>query len=519
MVESQQEQTTQSSDDTYLKVENLVTRFFTSKGIVKALDGVSLTVKKGEIFGLVGESGCGKSVTATSIMDLIPDPPGRIISGSVHVDNYNILNDLPKLAKINVKSETNVIVKRNKKLIKRHNFVISQIRGKKMAMIFQEPALALNPVLSVGTQISENILLHNRVEIANAIIRRESLTDEDISKFYSSLKSIDGDVRSYVNSWTRQYAVPEAEDELMNILKSGAGEDMTLKEIKEVIFRKKKGNDLGIISLMRDYHREDDKLFELTLKLVEAEAKNDANAVSTYEHQISEQKRLIKSQFSSYLFQRRFRKKKFEKVFEEEARRRGIELLTLVNIGEPTRVYDAYPHELSGGMQQRAMIAMALASNPMLLIADEPTTALDVTTQAQILDLIRDLNKVTGSSVLFITHDLAVIAEMCQRLGVMYAGNLVEESDASEVFSNPLHPYTTGLLSSIPRADVKSKEEIKLESIPGSVPNLISPPSGCRFHPRCKFKMDVCAEKKPALVEVEKNHKVACFLYSKEVSE
>lgn len=519
MVEEQQEKSMETNNDTYLRVENLVTRFFTSKGIVKALDGVSLTVKKGEIFGLVGESGCGKSVTATSIMDLIPDPPGRILSGSVYVDDYNILNDLPKLAKINVKSETNVVVKRNKRLIKRHNFVISKIRGKKMAMIFQEPALALNPVLSVGTQISENILLHNRVEIANSIIRRETLSEDDVRGFYTEIKSQKDDFRSYVNQWTRQYAVPEAEDEIVNILNSGADEAMTLREIKEVVFRRKQGNDLQLITTMRNYYREEESLFNLTLKLVEAEASNDANRVASLQQQIEDQRRNLKSQFSGFLFQKRFRRRKFEGVFEDEARRRGIELLTLVNIGEPSRVYDAYPHELSGGMQQRAMIAMALASNPMLLIADEPTTALDVTTQAQILDLIRDLNKVTGSSVLFITHDLAVIAEMCQRLGVMYAGNLVEESDASEIFSNPLHPYTTGLLSSIPRADVRSRGEIKLESIPGTVPNLITPPTGCRFHPRCKFKMDICEEKKPALVSVEKNHKVACFLYSKEVIE
>lgn len=519
MIGEQQEKSVEQNDTAYLRVENLVTRFFTSKGIVKALEGVSLSVKKGEIFGLVGESGCGKSVTATSIMDLIPDPPGRILSGRIVVDGYDILNDLKRLATINVKSETNVVVKRNKRLIKRHNLLISTIRGKKMAMIFQEPALALNPVLTIGSQISENIILHNRVEIANAIIRRESISSEEVKDFFDGIKKAGKGYRSYVNKWTRQYAVPEAEEEIVNITKSGADDELTLKELQEVILRRKQGNDLSIISLMRDYYREEDKLYNMTLKLIEAEATNNANAIAQLDQQIDEQKRNIKANFSSFLFQKRFRKKKFENVFQEEAKRRGVELLTLVNIGEPTRVYDAYPHELSGGMQQRAMIAMAIASNPALLIADEPTTALDVTTQAQILDLIRDLNTVTGTSVLFITHDLAVIAEMCQRLGVMYAGNLVEESNATEVFNNPLHPYTTGLLSSIPRADVKSRGEIKLESIPGSVPNLIEPPSGCRFHPRCKFKMDVCAEKKPALVTVEKDHKVACFLYSKEVVE
>ena len=518
MVEEEQKLTTNNSGPDYLRVENLVTRFFTSKGIVKALDGVSFSVKKGEIFGLVGESGCGKSVTATSIMDLIPDPPGRIVSGSIFIDNYNIINDLPKLAKINVKSETDVRIKRNKKLIKRHNFVISKIRGRKIAMIFQEPSLALNPVLSIGRQISENILLHNRVEIANSIIRRESLSTEDIEEFYSQIKETEGDFRSFVNKWTRLHAVPVAEDEIVNILRSGADDEMTVKELNDVIMSRKRGNDLTLITTMRNYYKGEEELFDLTLKLVESEAKNDINTISFLEQQISNTTYNLKREFSGFLWKKRFFKRKFETVFEEEAKRRGIELLTLVNIAEPRRVYDAYPHELSGGMQQRAMIAMAIASNPMMLISDEPTTALDVTTQAQILDLIRDLNKVTGTSVLFITHDLAVIAEMCERLGVMYAGNLVEEGPAAELFNNPSHPYTTGLLSSVPRADLKSNSEIKLESIPGSVPNLITPPTGCRFHPRCKFKMDICAEQKPALVPIDKNHKVACFLYSKEVT-
>ncbi len=162
------------------------------------------------------------------------------------------------------------------------------------------------------------------------------------------------------------------------------------------------------------------------------------------------------------------------------------------------------------------MIAMALATNPKMLIADEPTTALDVTTQAQILDLIKDLKNVTGSSILFITHDLAVIAEMCDRVGVMYGGNLVEEASVNDIFFNPKHPYTTGLLASIPREFGKERRNMKLNTIPGSVPNLITPPSGCRFHPRCKFAMEVCSEKKPKLIEIDGGHKVACFLYSSE---
>ena len=516
MIENAQAQNESvKTEDYFLRAEGLITRFFTSKGIVKALDGITLSVKKGEIFGLVGESGCGKSVTATSLMDLIPDPPGRIIEGSVYIGNYNILNDLPKLAKITVRSETDVIVKRNKRLIKRHNYVLSKIRGRQIAMIFQEPSLALNPVLTIGEQISENILLHNRVDISNAIIRRESLNEDDIRELHRNLEKAGDDVRSYVNKWTRLYAVPDAEDEINDLLRSGLDKENTFEMLKESVLGKKKGNDLAQIQKMRDYYKEEDALFSMHLELLEAETKGDMNAEVELKSSIAQKKREIRSNYSSLIWLRRLRKRKYESVFVTEARRRSEELLSLVNIAEPSRVYDAYPHELSGGMQQRAMIAMALASNPKMLIADEPTTALDVTTQAQILDLIRDLKEVTGSAVLFITHDLAVIAEMCDRLGVMYAGNIVEEGMADEIFKKPMHPYTAGLLSSVPRADVQ-RHQITLESIQGSVPNLITPPSGCKFHPRCKFAMDICSEQKPALVDTGGNHKVACFLYSKE---
>ena len=211
----------------------------------------------------------------------------------------------------------------------------------------------------------------------------------------------------------------------------------------------------------------------------------------------------------------RLLKSKYLKQYKDIARDLALEMLELVGIAEPERIIASYPHELSGGMQQRVMIAIALSTNPKLLIADEPTTALDVTTQAQILDLIKELKKFIGSSILFITHDLAVIAEMCDRIGVMYAGNIVEESTVKEIFHNPKHPYTAGLLESIPKSFGENKKT-RLETIPGNVPNLITPPGGCRFHPRCKFAMDVCSISKPKMVEIYEGHKVACFLYSQE---
>ncbi|HJR79704.1 MAG TPA: ABC transporter ATP-binding protein [Anaerolineales bacterium] len=320
-----------------LEVKGLKTYFYTEDGIVRAVDGVDFEVYPGEVLGLVGESGCGKSVTSLSIMRLVAKP-GRIDEGEILLDGENLL-DLPE-------SE------------------MMKIRGNRISMIFQQPQTALNPVFRVGDQLSEVLSVHQ---------------------------------------------------------------------------------DLG----------------------------------------------------------------------REAGRKRAVALLKMVGVPDPERRVDAYPHELSGGMAQRVMIAMALACVPELLIADEPTTALDVTIQAQILDLMRDLRRDMGTSVILITHDLGVVAEMAERVAVMYAGEIVEQTDVNSLFDEPLHPYTQGLIGSIP---VLGEMKEKLAVIPGSVPNLIDLPPSCRFAPRCqariKYACAICAEVKPELEEVKPGHYVRCWLYS-----
>jgi oligopeptide/dipeptide ABC transporter ATP-binding protein len=323
-----------------LKIKGLKTYFYTYEGVVKALDGIDLEIRRGEVLGLVGETGCGKSVTALSILRLIPDP-GKIIEGEILFKGENLLK----------KSEEEM---RN-------------IRGSEISMIFQEPTVSLNPVFKVGNQISEAIMLHQEL--------------------------------------------------------SGA-----------------------------------------------------SNA--------KEKKRM--------------------------ALERTIQHLNNVGISDPEKIVNSYPHELSGGMCQRVMIAMALACRPSLLIADEPSTALDNTIQAQILDLLKELIPKYNASVLLITHDLGVIAETSDSCAVMYAGNVVEYGDITTIFKNRKHPYTTGLMEAIPKIDKMQK---RLSIINGSVPNLINPPSGCRFHPRCPHAMEICKKEKPILKEVGNGHKVACFLY------
>ncbi len=316
-----------------LEVKNLQTQFFTQEGVVKAVNNISYELNTGETLGIVGESGCGKSVGAMSLLRLIPSPPGKIVGGEILFEGIDLL--------------------------KLHESEIQRIRGNKIAMIFQDPMTSLNPLMPIGRQISESLELHMKMN-------------------------------------------------------------------------------------------------------------------------------------------------------KKEAKARAIELLEMVRIPSAADRIDSYPLQFSGGMRQRVMIAMALSCNPQILIADEPTTALDVTIQAQITDLVNRLKEEIGMAVIWITHDLGVVAGLTDRVIVMYAGRIVEEASVVELYENPRHPYTIGLLGSVPRLDEERPD--KLTSIEGMPPDLIDYPSGCPFYARCPFRIDQCLESLPELREIEPGHKVACIV-------
>ncbi|MDA4122610.1 MAG: ABC transporter ATP-binding protein [Thaumarchaeota archaeon] len=362
-----------------LEIRDLKISFRTYLGEVKAVDGLNLSVSRGEIIGLVGESGCGKSVTALAIAGLLPRN-ADVLSGEILIDG----KDLRKMSKADLR----------------------RTRLEDLAMVFQDPMTYLNPVLTVGSQITEIMLENPALNDSASITARL----DEISKI-------------------------EAE--------RGKTEELGLER---QILMSAGGGKLG---------------------------KRDA-------------KRL--------------------------ARLRTLAVLRMVRLPYPERIFKMFPHELSGGMRQRAMIAMALVRKPKLILADEITTALDVTVQAQVLALLNQLKDEIDSSIVLITHDLGVVAKVCNRVAVMYAGNIVEVAEVKALFRKPLHPYTVGLLAAIPRADVAKSE---LTSIPGSVPDLIAPPSGCRYHPRCPHAFAKCSDVKPILTEVEPNHWVACFLFDK----
>lgn len=321
---------------TLVEFKDVHTYFYTEAGTVKAVNGVSYKIKEGETVCVVGESGCGKSVTALSLMRLIAAPQGEIVKGNINFDG----KDITSLSEEDMMS----------------------IRGNDISMIFQEPMTSLNPVFTVGNQIMESIMLHQKLD-------------------------------------------------------------------------------------------------------------------------------------------------------KKQARDKAIEMITLVGIPRAEAIVDSYPHELSGGMRQRIMIAMALSCNPKLLIADEPTTALDVTIQAQILDLMRDIKQKTQTSIMLITHDLGVVAEMADYVVVMYAGKVIEEGPVNDIFKNPLHPYTRGLLKSKP---VINQETDRLYSIPGQVPNPIGMKDSCYFHERCEHCMEICKTQIPTIKYYDEQHKISCFLYDGE---
>jgi len=494
-----------------LDVRNLRTYFFTYDGVVKALDGVSLNVRRGETVGLVGETGCGKSVTAFSITKLIADPPGRIMDGVILYKGANLLWGLDKEAKFKPIPKTNrVKVRRYYHRIKRAQERMNAVRGGGISMIFQEPQSALNPIFAISDQVGEALLLHRGEDIIESILHatpRAPGVEPAIREVVKAARANNSDILAAATEKLAEAAnFPSMATQAFYIFRlNWSDPESKVPELRKALDRAR------LSGLQRSFlHRESKRLGYL----------RELRAIYLEEMRRGKEQRVARSRVSARSTALALRTLYFSiwgisrnvrRPLNEETFWRTVKLLEGVRIANPVQVARGYPHELSGGMLQRVMIAMALSAEPELLIADEPTTALDVTIQAQILELMRDLKNRIGTAIMLITHDLGVIAEVADRVCVMYAGNIVEVAPVRDLYKHPLHPYSQGLLSSIPRMDQPDK---KLESIPGSVPNLIYPPTGCRFHPRCPHAMPICKESRPPMTVEGEGHHVACFLYN-----
>jgi peptide/nickel transport system ATP-binding protein len=501
---------TSPGDVPILSVRDLRTYFYTYDGVVKALDGVSFDIRRGRTTGLVGETGCGKSVTAFSITRLIPDPPGRVMSGQVLLDGVDLLWGLDKEASFKPIGDTGrVKVKRAFRRIKQTNDRMSAIRGGKIATIFQEPTQAMNPVFSISAQLGEVILTHRGLEVitgmlnANPDARGVRAAGEELLRAARSGKR--DDIRRAAQNLGKVVGSSSFATQAFYIVRANSDSPADLQ--------REMGRALGRLrqpGFARRYLRYQRRMVELQKELGSiylAELKDQQAKPGA---RLNVRRKMLVARASNFYFGLWGIRGRMRRRLTQELFWRSVGLLEGVAIANPVQVARGYPHELSGGMLQRVMIAMALSAEPEILFADEPTTALDVTIQAQILELMRELKTRVGTAILLITHDLAVIAEVADEVCVMYAGRIVERGPVKEVFRRPLHPYSQGLLASIPRLDQPSKE---LSSIPGSVPNLITPPKGCRFHPRCPYAMPVCKEKVPPMTVEGPGHVVACYLY------
>ena len=427
---------------TLAETRELFTNFYTFEGVVRALNGVSIIIRRGETYGLVGESGCGKSVTVRSLMRIV-QAPGRIDSGQIVL----FLNEADRTRGIEIVDRTEAYME--------------SIRGCDISMIFQEPGAALNPVMSVLDQVGESYRFH----------RMEQMLGETIAGLEESRRAMrPGDPRRALRGLQTALLRTEL-----------AGHERYAARVARV------DNELYQLEDRQDEEARDRKR---ALNQARDRTRPHGGAAS-----VARRLPLLR---------------RYRRSLDATIRRHVVELLRSLGIPNPQNVARRYPHELSGGMQQRIVIAMALACHPTLLVADEPTSNLDVTIQAQIVELIKDLKRTSISSVLFITHDLGLVAEVCDRVTVMYAGDVSETAEVRELFHNPLHPYTQGLLASVPKAE----QQEELSMIPGAVPNLIRPPEGCRFHPRCPKRMAVCETRKPPTVEHSPGHMVACHLYT-----
>jgi peptide/nickel transport system ATP-binding protein len=494
-----------------LDVRDLTTYFYTYDGVVRALDGVDLKIRRGETLGLVGETGCGKSVTAFSITRLIPDPPGRIMSGRVLLRGSDLLWGLDKEAKFKeIGKSGRYKIRRSYRRIQEAQRRMIAVRGSLISTIFQEPMLALNPVFRVSDQIGEALQLHRLEPIVDSLLAA-SLKAPDLPELVDRLvdaatRQDTAAMRVAAKELGARVGLASIATEAFHSLRGGGaiGREAMRKEVLRRLRRVQlSGSQRRYLQGRRRLAVIDHALREIYMNEMRVGKPDHRNRSLTRARRRSMQLQMLGYRLPGL-------GKHARRPLETELFWQTVALLESVTIASPAQVASSFPHELSGGMLQRVMIAMALSSDPEILIADEPTTALDVTIQAQILQLMRDLKSRVGTAVLLITHDLGVIAEVADRVSVMYAGRIVETAPVRELFANPLHPYTQGLLASIPRVDDPSK---KLESIPGSVPNLIHAPTGCRFHPRCPHAMPICKEQVPPTTVESPAHKVACFLY------
>lgn len=501
-----------------INIENIVSSLKKSEINARSLDNISIKIRKGEIYGLTGESNSGKTVLADSIVNMIPDQNGMVESGRVVLDEMNLLYYFENkkqrfsLSKIKDGKSKNSTVIRAKNKPKRYDELMGEIRGKRISYLMQDSFRSLNPSLTLGEHMVEVLQRHRIPELGSSILKKSSISREIMVDFTEEARGIKNRERrkALIQKFVESYGLESHISEIHNLLEKDLDSEMLVSRFVDRVKVDLKERQIKRIKRISDFYGIISQRNLMKLRM-NAGGPDEATEIKKT---IKGMDKDINKKYLGLKISLLFTRRSLMKEFKKEALSFSIETLRSMEIERPELLVNRYPNELPPGLRHLCLFGLAIVSRPELAILDEPTSSMDAFTQTKLLESVRKFSENESISFLYITNEMPLLAGLAGRVGILYAGNLIEQSATFEIFNNSKHPFTINYLASSRINKENPGSNVSMEFAQGEQPDIANPPSGCKFHPRCKFAMDVCSVKVPALVEVSKNHRVACFLYS-----
>ncbi|MFG1414865.1 MAG: oligopeptide/dipeptide ABC transporter ATP-binding protein [Thermoplasmataceae archaeon] len=509
------------SPESPLVVDGLKSYFITLDGVAKVLTKLSFNLNKSEILGVFGESRSGKTVAARSIVDLLRSP-GYVVGGGVYIDGFNIFRDVKRLDKLGAAISSGKEKKSGVHGLNRQEELMRLIRGKTITLVSEDAYSSLNPMQTIGDQFLEAILSQNASEICQSIIQREEFSLEDVEKLVSTVEQqpdLPGRKR-IIRQWMTDHALFATRDMIMNAFDFKYGQEDLAQEVFFIASTEKVKTDIEEARTVKsafDFHS---RISKLTVELARAMADKDTELAKDLQTDLNNTEGRLKSLGSFEKIQKSVLSGSKHAFIREIALKYARNLLRDFGVVDTDSLLASYPHDLGNVLKQKIALALAFSIKPKIMILDEPTGSFDVNTKLKILSSIKEEHRSRNDlSILIFSKDLTVLSAISDRVLVMYSGNVIEESTMNVLIHDSKHPFTSGVINTFEAAERVSDKTVKLEYTPGFAPDFVNPPKGCRFNPRCKFRMDMCSIRKPLLSSISEGHKVACFLYSEAVEE
>ncbi len=504
-----------------LVVDGLKSYFVTLDGVAKVLTRLSFNLNKSEILGVFGESRSGKTTAANSIVDLLRSP-GYVVGGAVYIERFNIFRDVKKLDKINAAISSGKEKKSSLRGLKQQEEIMGLLRGKTITLVSEDAHASLNPMQSIGNQFLEAILSQNTSELCQSVINREEFTLEDVERLVSTVEQqpdISGRKR-IIRQWMTDHAIFSTRDIIINAFDFKYGQEDLAQEVFSIASTEKSKTELGEVRRVKSIFDLHSRIGKLSVDLVHATADKDTELVKDIQTDLSNSVGKLKELGSFEKTQRSLLKGKKHSFMRDIAVMYAANILRDFGVEETDSLLASYPHELGNVLKQKIALALAFSIRPRIVILDEPTESFDVNTKLKILSSIKEEQRSRNDlSILIFSKDLTILSAISDRVLVMYSGNVIEESTIDVLIHDSKHPFTSGVINTFEAAERVSDKTVKLEYTQGFSPDFVNPPKGCRFNPRCKFRMDMCSIKKPLLSPIAEGHNVACFLYSEAVEE